>query len=94
MEKMLRGKALIRPFVNPEGVRMFTLTGVFYEKDSGMPDEEGMIVLNVSLNGEALFYSDGPDVSPEDFLEGIGQKASKYNESSRIRFYNEHKYTR
>jgi len=79
MEKILRGKYLVRKSKLDSGRVALTLTGVFYPENfdiSEINDDDEMWVSGIIIPSGGIRYSDpiGLDGgSPEDFLEGENQ---------------------
>jgi hypothetical protein len=80
MEKILRGKYLVRKSKTDKGEDVLTLTGVFYPQNfelDEISDGDEMWVSEIHIpNGGIKFTHSLTGVdggSPEDFLEGINQ---------------------
>lgn len=79
MEKILRGKYLVRKSKLTDGTPVLTLSGVFYPQNfsvDDVKDDDEMWVSDIIVSEGGLCFTDPIDRdggSPEDFLEGKNQ---------------------
>lgn len=79
MEKILRGKYLVRKSKLKNGQDVVTLSGVFHPQNfdiSEIKDNDEMWVSNIIVSSGGIRFSDPIGIdggSPEDFLSGINQ---------------------
>lgn len=90
MEKMLRGKYLVRKSKLEDGTPVLTLTGTFYPinfPSTDVDDGDEMWISNLIVcSGGVKFSGRVNDVtcSPEDFLEGDSQLSSNWREKDEL----------
>ena len=83
MEKILRGKYLVRKSKLPNGQEVLTISGVFHPINFNIDevkDNDEMWVSDIIVSGRIRFTDpigiDGG--SPEDFISGINQSPSSW----------------
>ena len=84
MDKILRGKFLVRKSKLANGKEVVTLSGVFYPQNFNVDeikDNDEMWVSDITVSGGGLRFTDpiGTDGgSPEDFISGVNQSPSEW----------------
>lgn len=85
MERILRGKYLVRPSRLPDGTKVLTLTGVFHPTNFNVDDVNGndeMWVSDIIISGGVRFtdsvHTTHSVCSPEEFLSGAHQPPSDF----------------
>lgn len=90
MEKILRGKYLIRKSTTSEGNKVITLTGVFHPRNfdiNEINDNDEMWVSDLIVSTGGIRYTDPVGIdggSPEDFLEGNNQSPKCWNNKTSL----------
>ena len=90
MERILRGKYLVRPSTLKDGTKVLTLTGVFHPMNFEVSDVEGsdeMWVSDIIISSGGIRFTEpiGRDGgSPEDFLEGENQSPRSWKKRSEL----------
>ena len=84
MERILRGKYLVRKSKLENGNEVITLSGVFHPQNfnvSEIKDNDEMWVSDIIVSSGGIRFTDPNDAdggSPEDFISGINQSPSNW----------------
>lgn len=79
MERILRGKYLVRKAKLENGSEVITLSGVFYPQNfkvDEIKDNDEMWVSDIIISSGGIRFTDPIDIdggSPEDFISGMNQ---------------------
>lgn len=90
MERILRGKYLVRKAKLENGTEIITLTGVFHPTNfdiSSINDNDEMWISDIIVSSGGLRFTDpyGNDGgSPEDFISGLYQSPSEWKTKSSL----------
>ena len=90
MDRILRGKYLVRKTKLENGTEVITLTGVFHPTNfdiSSINDNDEMWVSDIIVSSGGLRFTDphGTDGgSPEDFIAGLYQSPSEWKTKSSL----------
>jgi hypothetical protein len=84
MERILRGKYLVRKSKLKNGEDVITVTGVFYPQNfniNEIKDDDEMWISDIIVSSGGIRFTDpigGDGGSPEDFLDGVNQSPSAW----------------
>jgi hypothetical protein len=85
MERILRGKCLVRKTTLPNGIEGVTLTGVFFPHDNlEISDTDEMWVTDLVISGGLKFTEPFNECSPEDFLSGENQLPKQWKNKTNL----------
>jgi hypothetical protein len=90
MEKILRGKYLVRKSKIKNGGKCIILTGVFYAHNfdiNEINNDDEMWVSDIIISSGGIRFTDPIGVdggSPEDFLDGVNQSPSSWKTRSKL----------
>ncbi len=84
MERILRGKCLVRKAKLENGTEVITLSGVFYPQNfnvSEIKDNDEMWVSDIIVSSNGIRFTDPTGIdggSLEDFISGVNQSPSNW----------------
>ena len=84
MERILRGKYLVRKAKLENGSEVITLSGVFYPQNfkvDEIKDNDEMWVSDIIISSGGIRFTDPIDTdggSPEDFISGMNQSPDNW----------------
>lgn len=90
MERILRGKYLVRKSKLSNGQEVLTISGVFYPQNFNIDevkDNDEMWVSDLVVSSGGIRFTDpiGRDgVSPEDFMSGENHSPSDWNNKNKL----------
>jgi len=88
MEKVIRGKYLVRKAKLENGTEVLTITGVFHPQNFNLDeinDNDEMWVSDLIVASGGLKFTEPTSfMSPEDFLEGNGQTPREWKNKEQL----------